>query len=279
MADADGTPVDPLPRAARLAEDLYRARTGRVLLDASTHMAGLSMEDAYAVQDSLTRLRLDGGRRCVGWKLGYTSAAMRRQMGVSAPNFGPLLDDMVLPDGAAAAGFLHPRVEPEIGIVLSRDLSGAGLQLGDVADAVAEVRACLEIVDSIWADYRFSAAQNTADGSSAAGVVVGPRLGVDPLGCHEVQVELAEHDVVLATAVSAAAGGHPLHGVAWLAAELTGCGRHLHAGELVITGGLTAATPLRPGRVVSARFGRNATVSVARPAGERDAGLTATTAG
>ncbi|MFC7657181.1 2-keto-4-pentenoate hydratase [Pseudonocardia benzenivorans] len=162
---------------------------------------------------------------------------------------------------------MHPRVEPEIGIVLGRDLSGPGLLITEVADAVAEVRACLEIVDSIWWDYRFSAEQNTADGSSAAGVVLGPALDVDPLRCHRVPVELTEDDVQLATAVSAAASGHPLHGVAWLAAELAARGRHLQAGELVITGGLTAATPLRAGRVLSARFGAHHRLGA--PAGGR----------
>lgn len=265
--------ADRTPDATRLAGVLHRARTGRVLLDAAAESAALSLDEAYAVQDRLTTLRLDEGRCQVGWKLGYTSAVMREQMGVSAPNFGPLLDDMVLRDGASATGFLQPRVEPEIGIVLSRDLSGRGLLLSEVADAVAEVRACLEIVDSIWWGYRFSAEQNTADGSSAAGVVLGPPLDVDPRHCHRVPVELFEDDRSHATAVSAAAGGHPLHGVAWLAAELTARGRHLQAGELVITGGLTAATPLRAGRVLSARFGRATSVSIRRPAGEPDAGL------
>ncbi|MHA6784666.1 2-keto-4-pentenoate hydratase [Pseudonocardia saturnea] len=272
MTDLIETPAaDRTPDTARLASALHRARTGHALLDATREAGSLSLDDAYAVQDRLTTLRLDEGRCHIGWKLGYTSAVMRRQMGVSAPNFGPLLDDMVLRDGASAVGFLHPRVEPEIGIVLSRDLTGDGLLLAQVADAVAEVRACLEIVDSIWSGYRFSAEQNTADGSSAAGVVLGAPLEVDPLRCHRISVELAEDDVPFASAVSAAAGGHPLHGVAWLAAQLSARGRSLHAGELIITGGLTAAAPLRAGRTVSARFGRDTTVSVGRPPGETDA--------
>nr|WP_306999471.1 fumarylacetoacetate hydrolase family protein [Amycolatopsis thermophila] len=262
------------PRAERadlLAERLHRARRDRRLLDARRDATALSPEGAYAVQDHLTRLRLAEGRCHAGYKLGYTSAVMRRQMGVPAPNYGPLLDDMVLHDPATAAGFLHPRVEPEIGIVLARDLAGAGLMLHEVADAVGEVRACLEIVDSIWDGYRFTAEQNTADGSSAAGVVVGGVLDVDPLRCHRVSVELAVDGVALASATSAAAAGHPLHGVAWLAAELAARGRGLEKGELVITGGLTAAVALRPGGTISARFGGTTTVSVQRPAGETDA--------
>jgi 2-keto-4-pentenoate hydratase len=258
------------PEVDRLAAVLHRARSRRTLLDAAREATDLCLDDAYQVQDRLTALRLREGRTHVGWKLGYTSAVMRQQMGVSAPNYGPLLNDMVLRDGADAVAFLHPRVEPEIGIVLARDLSGAGLLLDEVARAVGEVRACLEVVDSIWRDYRFTAAQNTADGSSAAGVVLGPALDVDPSRCQHVAVELAEDGVPLATATAAAASGHPLHGVAWLAGELAARGRGLRAGELIITGGLTAAPPLRPGHALSARFDSSTTVTVHRRAGETD---------
>ncbi|MBW0120968.1 2-keto-4-pentenoate hydratase [Pseudonocardia oceani] len=265
------------PTLAALAVLLHRARSERTLLDGTREATGLSLDEAYAVQDRLTALRLGEGRRPVGWKLGYTSAVMREQMGVDAPNHGALLDDMLrdgtTPDGAEAAGHLHPRVEPEIGIVLAHDLAGTDLGVADVAAAVAEVRACLEVVDSIWLDYRFTAAQNTADGSSASGVVVGPVLDVDPAECHAIPVELVGDDgAVLATATSAAAGGHPLLGVAWLAGELAARGRGLRAGELVITGGLTAAVPLRAGHALSARFGAGTAVAVRRPAGETDAG-------
>lgn len=257
--------------SALLAGVLHQARAERRLLDAGREATTLTLDGAYSVQEHLTGLRLAEGRCQVGYKLGYTSAVMRRQMGVLEPNFGPLLDDMVLHDGDPARRFLHPRVEPEIGIVLSRDLSGPNPMLHEVADAVGEVRACLEIVDSIWRGYRFSAEQNTADGSSAAGVVFGPLLDVDPLQCHRIGVELLENDTTIATAVSAAAGGHPLHGVAWLADQLAERGQRLHEGELVITGGLTAAAPLRPGALISARFGGSTTVSVRRPATEADA--------
>lgn len=253
-----------------MAALLHQARRQGRLLDAERAQELSSLEHAYAVQDRLTELRLAEGRCPVGYKLGYTSAVMRRQMGISAPNFGPLLDDMVLRDGALARGFLHPRGEPEIGIVLGRDLSGSGLLLTEVADAVAEVRACLEIVDSIWRGYRFSAEQNTADGSSAAGVVLGPVLAIDPLRCHRLTVELADNGLPLATATSAAAAGHPLQGVAWLAARLTQRGRGLQKGEIILTGGLVAATPVRPGATLAAVFGDGTAVSVHRPGGEAD---------
>jgi|SRR5690606_32549937 len=250
--------------AAEHAELLHQARRGRRLLDAAAYLTDLDLATAYLVQDRLTAMRLAEGRRPAGYKLGYTSLAMREQMGIAAPNYGPLLDDMLLPNGAATGRFTQPRVEPEIGLVLSGDLRGADLTVSQVAAAVGEVRACLEIVDSVWQDYRFSLEQNTADGSSAAGVVVGPAIDVDPLRSETVLVVVTEADRTLASAAGAACG-HPVAGVQWLCAQLAPLGRGLHAGDLVITGGLTAAFELRPGATITAHFNGDHTVSVSRP--------------
>jgi 2-keto-4-pentenoate hydratase len=264
VTDLIEPPTRAEDRVGRLADRLHRARSAGELLDATAiaEVAGLSLAEAYDAQERLTGIRLSEGRLRVGHKLGYTSAVMRRQMGVDEPNHGPILDDMVLADGATTDRFRHPRVEPEIGVVLGRDLSGPDLMVHEVAAAVAEVRTCLEIVDSIWRDYRFTVEQNTADGSSAAGVVVGPVLDVDPAACHRFPVDVLQDGVSVATGTSAAPGGHPLAGVAWLCARLGPSG--LRAGELVITGGLTAALPLPAGSTMEAWFGGSAAVRVTR---------------
>jgi 2-keto-4-pentenoate hydratase len=58
----------------------------------------------------------------------------------------------------------------------------------------------------------------------------------------------------LGQGVGAGADGHPLDAVARLARELAAMDRRLEAGDLVITGGLTAAHPLTPGAGLSACF-------------------------
>ena len=79
--------LDPAAAARALVSARRAGRTLDVLLSSE---AGLSLADAYRVQDQVTALRLAGGERRAGWKLGYTSAVMRAQMGIDAPNFGPL---------------------------------------------------------------------------------------------------------------------------------------------------------------------------------------------
>lgn len=213
-------------------------RDGR-LLDAPTGPE-LDLAGAYAVQRALTARREARGARRIGWKLGYTSAVMRAQMGVDSPNLGPLLDTMVVPPGGAVPGSLvQPRVEPEVGIVVGADGRPAG------------ARAVLEVVDSVWRDYRFTLATNTADGSSAAGVVIGDALDGDLAA---LTVELWRDGVREASGTGDAAMGHPHHALDWLRDELAARGETLRAGDLVITGGLTRAIGLPPGGVVEARF-------------------------
>jgi 2-keto-4-pentenoate hydratase len=240
---------------AAAARSLRSARrAGRTLDVPLSRSPGLSLADAYRVQDQMTALRLADGERLAGWKLGYTSAVMRAQMGIEAPNFGPLTDAMLLGSPAALpAGALQPRVEPEIGLRLGRPLP-APCSADDVLAACDTALACLEIVDSVWSGYRFTLEDNTADGSSAAWVVVGPALPVSDLAA--LPVELSVDGEVVERGTGAAASGHPALGVVWLAEQLAGRGQALEPGDLIITGGLTSAHPLEPGHRISASFGR-----------------------
>jgi 2-keto-4-pentenoate hydratase len=258
--DADGT-LDP----AAVAATLYSARqAGSTLDELLSAELGLSVEDAYRVQDQMTALRLASGERIVGWKLGYTSAAMRAQMGVASPNFGPLTDVMVLDSPAVIpAGALQPRVEPEVGLRLGRRLS-APCSVEAVLDACDAAFACLEIVDSVWSGYRFKLEDNTADGSSAAWVAVGSELPLT--GLESLPVTLLVDGKAVESGTGAAASGHPAAGVVWLAEQLAARGRWLEPGDLLITGGLTKAPSLEPGHHISASFGNGRwAVKVLRP--------------
>jgi len=246
---ADGA-VDP----AAVAAALYSARqAGATLDELLSAELGISVEDAYRVQDQMTALRLASGERVVGWKLGYTSAAMREQMGVASPNFGPLTDVMVLDSPAVLpSGALQPRVEPEVGLRLGRRLVPP-FSVEAVLDACDAALACLEIVDSVWTGYRFTLADNTADGSSAAWVAVGSELPLT--GLESLPVTLFVDGETMESGTGSAASGHPAAGVVWLAEQLAMRGAWLEPGDLIITGGLTRAPSLEPGHRISASFG------------------------
>ncbi len=245
------------------ARTLLEARRNSETLTPISNEVAMSMSDAYAIQQALTTLRLREGERVVGWKLGYTSAAMREQMNVDQPNFGPLLTTMLLDDGAKLnAEVTQPRVEPEIAIRMGRAVAGE-VTWADVLAAVDGCFACLEVVDSVFKDYRFRIEDNTADGSSAARVVVGDSVG-DADALDQVMVRLERNGATVARALGSAASGHPLNSVVWLVGELHKIGRSLEPGHIVITGGLTSAVPLEPGDEVRAIFNDSVAVSVTR---------------
>jgi 2-keto-4-pentenoate hydratase len=238
-----------MDRISQLAHEIDAAHRERRLLEAAGR-APLGLDTAYEVQRALTALRTARGARRIGWKLGYTSDAMRQQMGVDTPNYGPLLDTMLIA-GRVPEVLIQPRVEPEIALVLGPQTRAT------------EARATLEVVDSVWRDYRFGIELNTADGSSAAAVVLGPPLPLEALDT--VPVQLLRNGELVGAATGAAAMGHPLRALDWLATALVTDGRQLRPGDLVLTGGLTAAVPVEQGDVLEAVFGGSATVRLTRP--------------
>lgn len=244
------------------AERILAAHAARATLDPISTRGPLGLDDAYAVQALVTGARLARGERVVGWKLGYTSLVMREQMGVDAPNFGPLTDAMLVADGAAVpASMTQPRVEPEVALRFATDVP-AGADRTAVLAAVASAHAALEVVDSVWTDYRFTLEDNTADGSSAAGVVLGPELPIDRIA--DVEVTLLVDGTPSGNGRGSDASGHPADGVVWLVEQLATRGEKLRAGDVVITGGLTRAAALEPGTTIEAVFDGTTKVSVTR---------------
>jgi 2-keto-4-pentenoate hydratase len=173
-----------------------------------------------------------------------------------------LTDAMMLADGdAVPATVSQPRVEPEIAVRLGADID-AWASVSEIAAGIESAHACLEVVDSVWSGYRFRIEHNTADGSSAAYVVLGGATAADDLSA--VTVRLRRNGDEVATATGAAASGDPLVGVSWLARQLAMTGRRLRAGQIVITGGLTAAVPLGAGDCVEAIFDNRIVVTCRR---------------
>ncbi len=233
-----------------LAAELHDARLvrGTTATITSRHPS-FSTADAYSVQAAGIERRLAGGETIVGGKLGFTSPAMQRAMGVDSPNYGWLTDAMLVHDRVVRlAELIHPKVEPEIAFLLRSPL-GAGATAADVLAATAAVVPCLEVVDSRYHDFRFQAADNIADNSSAGKVVLGdaavPIAGIDLRRCGVV---VSVDGDVVHTAAGAAALDDPAAAVAWMARAAAG--RGLRAGDVVISGGLTAPVDLGPGTTV-----------------------------
>lgn len=248
---------------ADLLEDAVRRKA--VIPRLSAAHPSLTLADAYAIQDEVAARRIARGERLVGAKLGLTSRAKQVQMQVAEPVYGQLFSGGPHPanEPFVVASLIHPRVEPEIVFVMKDRLAGPGVTPGDVIAATRYVCAGLEIIDSRYSDFSFTAADVVADNTSEARVVMGSVM-VRPadLDLALVGVLLDVDGVQVATACGAATMGHPAEAVALLANWLGAQGRAIEAGWCVFSGGLTAAVPLAAGTHVTATFGHLGSVTV-----------------
>jgi hypothetical protein len=83
------------------------------------------LEDAYAIQHALIAEREAEGHEVVGVKMGFTSVAKMKQMGVDDMIIGQLTSDMFISteQPLQRSQCIHPRAEPEIAFRLSQDVT------------------------------------------------------------------------------------------------------------------------------------------------------------
>jgi 2-oxo-3-hexenedioate decarboxylase len=244
-----------------LADRLRRAVAVRTAIDPlSGDEPGLDLATGYAVQRVL---RAQAGP-LVGWKLGVTSRAKQAQVGIDTPVHGFLAAAHQHPAGRPldVSALIQPRCEPEIVFLLGRDLAGPRVTTADVLAATGGVAVGIEVLDSRYRDYRFTIGDVVADNTSAGRFVVGapvPPAGID---LRLVGVVFERNGEVVATAAGAAVLGHPAEAVAWLVRALAADGAGLRAGDIVLSGGITAAVAATPGDVFGATVDRLGTLEL-----------------
>jgi 2-keto-4-pentenoate hydratase len=217
----------------------------------------LTVDDAYQIQLRTIEQKMKEGHRIVGKKIGLTSVAMQQLLGVDQPDYGHLLDNMVIEDGGTVPWerVMQPKVEAEIAFVLKRDLVGPRVTMLDVLQATDYIVPALEIVDSRIADWKIRLADTVADNASSGLYVLGgKRVPIHSVDIAQIGMALYRNGELANTGVGAAALGHPAFCVAWLASKLYEYGKELKAGEVVLSGALSAAVSAEPGDFFSARF-------------------------
>src|SRR5271165_4636697 len=110
----------------------------------------ITIEDSYAISTEVANRRIAAGAKLIGHKVGLTSKAMQRSSQIDEPDYGHLLDNMMIADGAKVPhdNYCLPRVEIELAFVLGKPLRGPGVGLTDVLRATEYVIPAIEIVDA-----------------------------------------------------------------------------------------------------------------------------------
>ena len=254
---------------AHFGDALFQALVERApiapLTDSHPDMA---LDDAYRIQMRMIERRLAaGGRseRVVGKKIGVTSKAVMDMLDVRQPDFGHLLASMTLPEGEPLPmhRLIAPRAEGELAFILAKDLTGPGVTAAQVLEATEYVAPCFEIVDSRIRDWKIRIQDTIADNASSGMFVVGSAIA-DPsrLDLSLVGMTVLRNGEIVGTGAGAAALGNPAQAVAWLANTMGALGIPLKAGEIILSGALSALVPLTPGDVLSMTIGGVGSVSL-----------------
>ena len=224
----------------------------------------ITIEDAYAIQSEVIRQKVAAGARIIGHKIGLTSKAMQQSSQIDEPDYGHLLDYMMVADGARIPweNYCVPRVEVELAFVLGKPLKGPGVGLLEVLRATEYVVPAIEIIDARVQNPR-KIFDTVADNAAAAGIVIGGRpvapMEVDLRWVGGVMYRNAE---IEETGLASGVLGHPAMGIAWLANKVGRFGTVLEPGHIMLAGSFTRPVWANKGDTLRADFGALGSVAV-----------------
>ena len=226
----------------------------------SSRPGGLALVQAYRVTPLLRAAFEARGEKITGRKIGFTNREMWKVYGVQSPIWGyatnrttyELASTKVMP----VKDFTEPRIEPEIMFGL-KAAPFPGMNEAALLDCIEWVTLGYEIVQSIFPDWKFAAADTVAANGVHGALMIGPRHAIARRKT-EWQRELATFGVELYCNgnLSQRGGGalvldSPLLALRHLIELLANDPYNppLRAGEVVSTGTLTLAMPVSAGEI------------------------------
>jgi 2-oxo-3-hexenedioate decarboxylase len=250
----------------RLAGDLVDLLgTARQIPPISRDHPELDLPAAYAIAARVLDLRRARGEHPVGRKIGFTNTTIWDRYNVTGPMWSHVyagtVHDLPAARGRfALAGLPEPRIEPEIvfGLVAAPD---AGMNEAALLDCIGWVAHGFEIVQSVYPGWIFTAPDTAAAFGLHGALLIGPRHAVAAdrrawgKALADFTVELHCGDTLRAEGHAANVLGGPVRALRFLVEEIVRLhGPPLAPGEIVSTGTITDAMPVRPGETWSSTF-------------------------
>jgi len=246
------TPLDDVS-AAFLQIHLSKTYDARYTFD----MASLSIDDAYEVQHRMIAARVARGEEVVGYKVGCTSKAIRRQFGLAEPICGRVMAPHVFHGNTVLNwhDYVCCAVEPEFVFVIAKDLSNEITDDQQLVGAIEYISPGIEIHNHKFWFGKPTLQELIASNGIHAGLVVGAaRVRPEGLDLDMEGVGLFKNGELAASGIGAEIMGGPLKSVRWLANHLLRCGEHLKAGQIVIPGSAVELVAVEPEDRVSVQF-------------------------
>lgn len=223
----------------------------------SFDLASLSIEDAYEVQRRMIAARVATGEEVVGYKVGCTSRAIRRQFGLAEPICGRVMAPHVFHGNTALNwhDYVCCAVEPEFVFMIGKDLPYELEDEREFAAAVEFVSPGIEIHNYKFWFGKPTLQELVASNGIHAGLVIGTEK-VRPVGLSfEMEgVGLFRNGELAASGIGAEIMGGPLKSLRWLANHLIRHGEQLRAGQIVIPGSAVELVAVEPRDRIAARF-------------------------
>ena len=242
------------------AEALVEAENTRIWTQPLTvKYEDADIEDAYAVGQIVTDMKVANGRVIKGHKVGLTSKAMRSLTGATEPDYGTLFDNWFLDEGSrvSMSTMNRPLVEIELVFVLKAPLGGPDVNAVDVIRATDFVLPAIEVVDNRYAGSgKHGVVDSISDAASCGFIMVaGNPIDLRDIDVRHVTGALYKNGEVEESGMASAVMGNPINSMAWLARKLHEFDVTMQPGHSVLSGSFIKAHPIQAGDSFVADFG------------------------
>lgn len=250
----------------RLAEKLRNAYANRKPCSPLRDTIGVEdLETAYAIQEYNNNLLIEKGARIVGRKIGLTSKAVQKQLGVDQPDYGALLNTMEVLNGdtLSTSLLMQPKAEAEIAFVLKESLHNPNMSVAELISAIDYAVASIEIVGSRIENWNIKITDTIADNASASHFVIGHRpVKLENFDVVNCQMTMAKNGEQVSSGSGAACLGSPINATLWLARTMAALNTPLQAGEVILSGALGPMSNVQAGDTFKASFSGLGEVSI-----------------
>jgi 2-oxo-3-hexenedioate decarboxylase len=238
---------------SQLSARLWRARHDqRPISPLTKETPSLTTQQGYAIAWHGMSLRQEQGESIVGYKMGLTSEAKRRQMNLNEPIYGVLTDKMQLALGTAfdTSKGIHAKAEPEIAFHISHGFSSVPTPEAAFAGC-DRIAPAIEILDSRFEGFKyFSLPDVIADNSSSSHFLIGEALRRDTFvhweDLSQISMQFKVGNTVAQQAMAAEISGNPILSIVALCELFLSQGRTVPPNCWVLAGAATAAVALEP---------------------------------
>jgi 2-oxo-3-hexenedioate decarboxylase len=232
------------------------ARRQPIAVPPSARAAGLTLDQAYAVEAELARRRRAAGHATAGRKVGFASKALWRVLGLNTVTWASMYDDTVhqaaTNDTSISIGrMISPKIEPEIVMKLKAPVDAQA-----ALEAVEWIALGFEVIDCPYADWKFQPVDFVAAHGFHAALIVGTPIRIEAGMVPALTEALSQFTVRLlenGELAEEGSGRNVLRSPALCLAELAAAtakqpgAKPLQAGEIISTGTLTTSRPIAAG--------------------------------